>query len=461
MADEYEKIKKQLFSQSELVKSLKHYEMSPTFSSAASEISRQLAESNNFGLASTALKDAFAQTRGLGAQLEELARQARLGTLNYVQPFPKQPPLQSLLEAESRRLEESQRLFVQMTRSRAAYGPFNDIQEIIERNRAHFEVPQLTEWTKISKTLDLGFRVPTIAEQTGLATAAFHAMPVFKFERQDYLRTSMAKLDTPWAAIGAELASAKAFDRMLEIGSLTTASNAFADSTSTKLRALLGDWRDIGLPEGIERDINVRSALYESLGLDTGLTTVPSAAFDQEIEIAALDTPNPELIVLYDAPIPARDEEQESQFRRTNDAHDRLQRFETHLRAYIDRVMTEKFGPHWYRQRLDGDTRQKWEEKRQKAEAQGAKPLPLIAYADFTDYERVIVRKENWNEIFKGVFVRSESVRESLVRLYPVRLCTMHARSITQDDQLYLYAETRRILNAIGVVAEMTPLKKP
>lgn len=461
MADEYEKIKKQLFSQSELMKSLKHYEMRPTFSSAASEISKQLAESNKFGLASTALSDAFAQTREWGSQLEELSRQVRQNALNYEQMFPKQSPLQSFFDAEKKRLEESQRLFDQMTKSRAAFGPFSDLQELIERNSVRFDVPQPIEWPKLPTSLDLGFRLPTFAEHSGLAKTVLEALPVFKFERQDHLLASMAKLATPWAAIGAELASTRSFDRLLEIGSLATASQAFADATSANLRTSLGDWRDIALPIDIERDIHVRSDLYESLGLDVGLTTAPSAAFDQEIEIAALDTPDPELIVLYLTPIPARDEEQESDFRRTNRAHDRLQRFETHLRAYIDRVMTKKFGAKWYQQRLDDVTRKAWEAKCQKAEANGAKALPLIAYADFTDYERVMLRTENWNEVFKPIFVRSESLRESLFRLYPVRLCTMHSRGITQDDELYLYVETKRILGAIGVVVEATIRKKP
>jgi hypothetical protein len=73
-----------------------------------------------------------------------------------------------------------------------------------------------------------------------------------------------------------------------------------------------------------------------------------------------------------------------------------------------------------------------------------------IAYADFTDYEPIISRKDNWNDVFKLVFNQPESLRESLQRLYPVRLATMHARLITQDDQLLLYIETKRILKAIG-----------
>ncbi len=54
--------------------------------------------------------------------------------------------------------------------------------------------------------------------------------------------------------------------------------------------------------------------------------------------------------------------------------------------------------------------------------------------------------------VFKPIFKRPMLVQESFQRLYPIRMCTMHARLITQDDELYLYVETKRILKAIGIV---------
>ena len=51
----------------------------------------------------------------------------------------------------------------------------------------------------------------------------------------------------------------------------------------------------------------------------------------------------------------------------------------------------------------------------------------------------------------KRAFANKNSVQESFRRLYPIRLATMHARTITQDDELYLYVETKRILAAIGI----------
>ena len=75
--------------------------------------------------------------------------------------------------------------------------------------------------------------------------------------------------------------------------------------------------------------------------------------------------------------------------------------------------------------------------------------MPLLAYADFTDYELIICRADNWREVFSQTFKRPESVRESFQRLYPIRICTMHARPITQDDELFLYVELRRLIGVI------------
>lgn len=82
----------------------------------------------------------------------------------------------------------------------------------------------------------------------------------------------------------------------------------------------------------------------------------------------------------------------------------------------------------------------------------GNRHRPLIAYADFTDYERILVRADNWKAAFEAVFHRKEALRESLQRLYPIRLCTMHARLISQDDELYLYVEVKRLLKAMSVI---------
>lgn len=75
----------------------------------------------------------------------------------------------------------------------------------------------------------------------------------------------------------------------------------------------------------------------------------------------------------------------------------------------------------------------------------------LIAYADFSDYVPIVTRRDNWNDVFAPIFGRKESFQESFQRLYLIRICTMHARMISQDDELYLYVETKRILTSISI----------
>ena len=76
--------------------------------------------------------------------------------------------------------------------------------------------------------------------------------------------------------------------------------------------------------------------------------------------------------------------------------------------------------------------------------------VPLIEYADFSDYRMIIERGDNWRSAFKSVFRRQEDVRESLQRLNPVRIATMHSRIVTLEDELLLIVETSRVLKAIS-----------
>jgi hypothetical protein len=113
--------------------------------------------------------------------------------------------------------------------------------------------------------------------------------------------------------------------------------------------------------------------------------------------------------------------------------------------------MLTVYGDKWIKRNVPEAIRNKWEQKKQAALDNGEAEAPLIAYADFTDYVPIITRRDNWSQVFDPVFRRAESVTGSFQRLYPIRICTMHARIITQDDELYLFVETKRILAAMGI----------
>jgi hypothetical protein len=204
------------------------------------------------------------------------------------------------------------------------------------------------------------------------------------------------------------------------------------------------------LPEEIGTDSEARSAFYESRGFNKELTDFPPRAFAQSLEIAGLRPAPPTLVTLYGDPLEApAAEDKEDEHVSPHTAYDWLYRLESQLRAFIDDVMTQAFGVTWPKHRLPAGLYEKWKEKKQKAENAGGKKLPFIAYADFTDYERIISRADNWSDVFSKFYVRQEDVLESFRRLYPIRLSTMHARPITQDDELYLFVESRRLMSVI------------
>jgi hypothetical protein len=111
--------------------------------------------------------------------------------------------------------------------------------------------------------------------------------------------------------------------------------------------------------------------------------------------------------------------------------------------------MSDYFGLGWEKQQVPGDTRQQWKEKRATALEKKEEEQPIIAYADFTDYEKIIVQNKNWEAVFKPIFRSKIDIQVSLQRLYPIRIQTMHAREITKEDFLLLTVEVNRILRAI------------
>ena len=299
------------------------------------------------------------------------------------------------------------------------------------------------------------FRLPAATEAARLLEQ-FRVDPIKDIasrfaEQEASLQHAMASMRTPWLDLQEQMRSMSGFVELQGIGAALKSAAVFDESLTAALRRGLGDWRDrIIWPKDIFTDLAGRSEFYVGLGFNQALADFPAPAFEQSLDLAELRSEPPTLIGLYGAPVaPADDEEEEEGLARTNAAHDWLLRLETQLRNFIDAVMTRSFGAKWHKQRLPNGLYDEWQEKKRKAMQSDGKDWPLIAYADFTDYERVICKGDNWREVFAVFFVRSESVRESFQRLYPIRLDTMHARPITQDDELLLYVETRRLVKVI------------
>jgi hypothetical protein len=335
----------------------------------------------------------------------------------------------------------------QRTISRAFHGPIEDL-------RHQFSV--LSSIAEMSKVVESGFRLPLVSETPRLAQVMRETVQFVRESQDLQMRTiseTIGQMRKPWLSIQDEMASLRGLAGLHDIGRLVCDASSFGDRVTEQLRNRLGDWREeTALPSGFFDDLELRASFYQARGFDPSLTDFPHEAFQEGVRAAELDEDVPRVIEVVAYEIPAISPEEEVGFVRTNAAHDRLMRFEVHLRRFIDSRMTAEFGADWIRHQVPGDIRKEWLEKQGKSAAHGEPPRPLFAFSDFTDYEAIASRNDNWKRVFAAIFHSKESMQESFHRLYPVRLGTMHGRLITQDDELTMLVEVKRILRAIGVL---------
>jgi hypothetical protein len=259
------------------------------------------------------------------------------------------------------------------------------------------------------------------------------------------LESMAVSFKTPWIDSLRPEVSITGIASMAALSAAAQVSHPFADASVAAMRGALGDWREVRMPWRLLPDTNLREQFYIDRGFDTNLVRLPEPAFSEALQ-------NLGLVLPQAVPEPEEIDEEEILRQRMSRVYKLLFRLERGLRAYIDRVMIEKFGSDWERHRChgNGEIYKKWIQKRDQAVQSGLEPERLIQYADFTEYAGLITKADNWKEVFQETFDRQESVRESFQRLGPVRLCTMHARPITKTELMLASAEITRLLTALG-----------
>lgn len=268
-------------------------------------------------------------------------------------------------------------------------------------------------------------------------------------ETEDSLKAALEGMTTPWLDHREPERSVTELAKLFGMGNVLDRFPPFSEQVTESLRVDFGDWREpVDWSEKLLGDLAGRRRHYADAGFDLGLANLPAPVFRESIDRAGLRPQPGRLTDIYGAPVLLSSDDEDAADR-TNEAHGILYRLEHMLRRFIESAMTDAYGPDWFKHRLPQGKYEAWREKRQKAEQAGKPVRPLIDYADFTDYEQIICRGDNWREIFKPIFLRKESIQEAFHRLRPVRLDAMHARPVSQDDILLLFAESRRICKAI------------
>lgn len=282
------------------------------------------------------------------------------------------------------------------------------------------------------------------------------SMPAISGVRVDTLAIARcaADISVPWIKIDDPARSLAGFSELAMLGRALGEASPFGRPLARVLREILGDWRRVSFDTGLALDPIGRSAFYRDVGLDSRLVSFPTSAFEAVLAHAGVGLLEPpEIVAPYSSP-PASESDGEEPVVEPPPEHMRrafalIAGLETQLRAFIDRRMTAVVGPNWIKQRVPPDMRGRWQERREAALESGMPDAPLIAYADFTDYTTIIVRSDNWRDVFRPVFRRTTFIEEAFARLQPFRLCTMHSRIFIEEDELLLEAEVRRLMRAI------------
>jgi hypothetical protein len=133
-----------------------------------------------------------------------------------------------------------------------------------------------------------------------------------------------------------------------------------------------------------------------------------------------------------------------------------LKNLEENIRKFIEIELSEST-PQWWKQRIPGDVKTNAEERKEKDEKRKIwdfKEQSLISYIDFTDYEKIITQKNNWNDIFRDVFHDKVAISGKLKAIEPIRNTISHTRNLDPHEikQLKFYSE--EILKSISYYLE-------
>lgn len=120
--------------------------------------------------------------------------------------------------------------------------------------------------------------------------------------------------------------------------------------------------------------------------------------------------------------------------------------FENALRAFVSAKLEAIAGPNWFKQRVPGDVMIRAKARRREAMRAGEPQLSLIHYTDLGDLIGVILRKDNWGELFEVVFDRAEWLNVDLERLNTHRRPTMHSRPVDPVQLCEIVFTIRRLV---------------
>jgi hypothetical protein len=163
------------------------------------------------------------------------------------------------------------------------------------------------------------------------------------------------------------------------------------------------------------------------------VVAVDSALFRSGINSALIHTPSyvPPRLALPGAVVIAPPSPALAERQRMLNAYDVLVRFEQAMRQFIAYRLGEIAGPSWWKQRVPESVRANCHLSR--AAATLGEDKPLIEYAHVGEYRDIILRADNWREVFQRVFRSKAQVEACFEWCTAARVEIGHSRPLPND----------------------------
>jgi ATP-dependent Lon protease len=107
----------------------------------------------------------------------------------------------------------------------------------------------------------------------------------------------------------------------------------------------------------------------------------------------------------------------------------------------------------WWIERIPPDIRQRAEDRRSKDDMK----RDPVQYIDFSDYVKIITKRDNWKNSFNRIFKDGDIITAKLRELEPIRNAVRHSRKLTSEQKEKLKVLTKDIVRQISAT---TPLDK-
>lgn len=127
--------------------------------------------------------------------------------------------------------------------------------------------------------------------------------------------------------------------------------------------------------------------------------------------------------------------------------YETLRTLESSLRQFIQSQLGQ-VTVNWWRERVPLEVQQRVEARRNRRETvwpwhAANRNLHPIHYADFSDYRRIILRDDNWAQVFQRIFGQTSFIETRLGELEPIRHDIAHSREVQSiaADKLRIFSE--------------------